>query len=121
MNLSRLQPAGRTAGHDRSSHCAMPLRHRQFLFGFERRAPDGSLLHVSNALDFPAVRWREQNLDTLMILPKFQFFNMCRQSLAEMGRGCNTGSAGGWNGRLSQGVPSHHPSAPSFALDPHVR
>jgi predicted nucleotidyltransferase component of viral defense system len=44
---------------------AMPAHHRQFLIGFERGAPDWSLLDVEGAADLPAVRWRQHNLDKL--------------------------------------------------------
>lgn len=43
----------------------MPAAHREFLIGFERGAPDWNLLPLAGVSDLPAVRWREQNLDTL--------------------------------------------------------
>jgi predicted nucleotidyltransferase component of viral defense system len=42
----------------------MPDRHKTFLLGFERGEPDWSLLHVPHASSLPAIRWRQQNLDT---------------------------------------------------------
>ncbi|MEI9983889.1 MAG: nucleotidyl transferase AbiEii/AbiGii toxin family protein [Aliidongia sp.] len=43
----------------------MPANHRTFLLSFERGTPDWSLLDIEHAPDLPAVRWRQQNLDTL--------------------------------------------------------
>jgi predicted nucleotidyltransferase component of viral defense system len=43
----------------------MPGEHRRFLVSFERGAPDWPLLGVDGIADLPAVRWRQQNLDTL--------------------------------------------------------
>jgi len=46
----------------------MPDDHRKFLISFERGEPDWTLLgleNVENIRDLPAVRWRQQNLDTL--------------------------------------------------------
>ena len=44
---------------------AMPDDHRAFLLSFEMGAPDWSLLGIDVAPELPAVRWRQQNLDTL--------------------------------------------------------
>jgi len=44
----------------------MPINHRTFLLSFERGTPDWSLLGIEHAPKLPAVRWRQQNLDTLM-------------------------------------------------------
>lgn len=44
---------------------AMPDNHRAFLLSFEMGTPDWSLLGVDLAPELPAVRWRQQNLDTL--------------------------------------------------------
>jgi predicted nucleotidyltransferase component of viral defense system len=43
----------------------MPEPHRRFLVQFERGEPDWSLLGLSEAANLPAVRWRQQNLDSL--------------------------------------------------------
>jgi hypothetical protein len=43
----------------------MPANHRSFLLSFERGTPDWSLLGIEHAPELPAVRWRQQNLDTL--------------------------------------------------------
>ncbi len=43
----------------------MPETHRRFLVSFERGEPDWPLLEVLGAATLPAVRWRQQNLDTL--------------------------------------------------------
>lgn len=43
----------------------MPDEHRAFLIGFELGAPQWSLLGIEIAPELPAVRWRQQNLDTL--------------------------------------------------------
>ena len=44
---------------------AMPDDHRAFLLSFEMGAPDWALLGIDVAPELPAVRWRQQNLDTL--------------------------------------------------------
>ena len=44
---------------------AMPTNHRSFLLSFERGTPDWPLLGIEHAPELPAVRWRQQNLDTL--------------------------------------------------------
>ena len=43
----------------------MPDAHRRFLVSFEKGQPDWELLGVPTAADLPAVKWRQQNLDTL--------------------------------------------------------
>ena len=43
----------------------MPEDHRRFLVSFERGEPDWLLLGLPNIEALPAVRWRQQNLDTL--------------------------------------------------------
>jgi hypothetical protein len=43
----------------------MPTNHRSSLLSFERGTPDWSLLGIEHAPKLPAVRWRQQNLDTL--------------------------------------------------------
>ncbi len=43
----------------------MPHAHRRFLISFERGRPDWSLLDVPGVAELPAVRWRQQNLDSL--------------------------------------------------------
>lgn len=43
----------------------MPKDHRSFLMSFESGAPDWKLLGVPEAATLPAVKWRQQNLDTL--------------------------------------------------------
>ncbi len=43
----------------------MPKAHRDFLVGFERGEPDWKLLGLPAAAELPAVKWRQQNLDTL--------------------------------------------------------
>ncbi len=43
----------------------MPKAHRDFLISFEGGAPVWSLLGVAGAEDFPAVKWRQINLDKL--------------------------------------------------------
>ena len=44
---------------------SMPEAHRRFLVSFERGEPEWDLLGLPGAKDLPAVRWRQQNLDTL--------------------------------------------------------
>jgi len=43
----------------------MPLPHRRFLMSFERGEADWSLLGIPGVEQLPAVRWRQQNLDSL--------------------------------------------------------
>lgn len=43
----------------------MPEAHRRFLVGFESGNPDWSLIAIKNVERLPAVKWRQQNLDTL--------------------------------------------------------
>ncbi|OPY98914.1 hypothetical protein A5906_30625 [Bradyrhizobium sacchari] len=43
----------------------MPQQHRRFLVQFERGEPDWALLELPEAANLPAVRWRQQNLDSL--------------------------------------------------------
>lgn len=43
----------------------MPDAHRRFLVSFEKGQPEWDLLGVPAAADLPAVKWRQQNLDTL--------------------------------------------------------
>ncbi len=43
----------------------MPDAHRRFLVSFEKGQPEWGLLGVPAAADLPAVKWRQQNLDTL--------------------------------------------------------
>src|SRR5690606_7198651 len=44
---------------------SMPDPHRQFLLAFERGEPDWPTIGLEAAADLPAVRWRQQNLDSL--------------------------------------------------------
>lgn len=44
---------------------SMPDAHRQFLLAFERGEPDWSTIGLEAAADLPAVRWRQQNLNSL--------------------------------------------------------
>lgn len=43
----------------------MPAAHRKFLISFERGAPDWALLGLPGAVELPAVKWRQLNLDKL--------------------------------------------------------
>lgn len=43
----------------------MPEPHREFLLSFERGEPKWELLDVPGAEKLPAIRWRQQNLDSL--------------------------------------------------------
>jgi predicted nucleotidyltransferase component of viral defense system len=43
----------------------MPGDHRRFLLSFEKGEPDWKLLKVEGAANLPAVKWRQQNLDSL--------------------------------------------------------
>jgi hypothetical protein len=43
----------------------MPSAHRRFLVSFEEGRPEWSLLDVSGAEELPAVRWQQENLDSL--------------------------------------------------------
>jgi len=43
----------------------MPDGHRKFLVSFERDQPDWRSLGLPAVADLPAVKWRQQNLDSL--------------------------------------------------------
>lgn len=43
----------------------MPEKHKEFLLGFKRGAPDWDLLGVPGAAQLPAVRWKQLNLNKL--------------------------------------------------------
>ena len=43
----------------------MPAAHKSFLLSFERGEPDWALLGVAAAANLPAIKWRQQNLDSL--------------------------------------------------------
>lgn len=43
----------------------MPETHRKFLVGFEAGAPDWALIDLTKVAELPAVKWRQQNLDSL--------------------------------------------------------
>jgi hypothetical protein len=43
----------------------MPDAHREFLLAFERGEPEWSALGLEGAAELPAVRWRQQNLDSI--------------------------------------------------------
>jgi hypothetical protein len=45
----------------------MPEAHRHFLISFEKGHPEWELLGLPAVADLPAVKWRQQNLDTLSI------------------------------------------------------
>lgn len=66
----------------------MPDAHRDFLIGFERGAPDWSLIGIDHARDLPAVRWRQQNLDSLSPERRAELVALLEQSL---GRDAATG------------------------------
>ena len=44
---------------------ALTERHRTFLVGFNRGAPDWNLLPFPDAKNLPAVRWKQINLDKM--------------------------------------------------------
>jgi Nucleotidyl transferase AbiEii toxin, Type IV TA system len=43
----------------------MPDKHRRFLISFEKGEPDWSLLDLKNVDKLPAVKWRQQNQDSI--------------------------------------------------------
>jgi hypothetical protein len=43
----------------------MPDTHRRFLLQFERGEPDWTLIGLPEAAELAAVKWRQQNLDSL--------------------------------------------------------
>ncbi len=45
----------------------MPEAHRRFLVSFERGEPDWPLLGLPAVPELPAVKWRQRNLDKLMV------------------------------------------------------
>ena len=61
----------------------MPDQHRRFLVSFERGEPDWSLLGLNDIAELPAVRWRQQNLDTLSHDARAALVARLEQVLAE--------------------------------------
>ena len=61
----------------------MPEPHRQFLLSFERGEPEWPLLNVPGAEKLPAIRWRQQNLDTLSKLARQQLVAQLEAVLRE--------------------------------------
>ena len=59
----------------------MPDDHRQFLISFERGEPDWSLLGIEHAHELPAIRWRQQNLDTLDEKKRSELIKSLEQAL----------------------------------------
>jgi len=59
----------------------MPDEHRRFLVSFERGEPDWQLLGLENAATLPAVRWRQQNLDTLSDRARANLVEKLKRSL----------------------------------------
>lgn len=43
----------------------MPRAHKDLLMSFEAGRPDWSLIDVPQAAEFPAIRWRQENLNKL--------------------------------------------------------
>ena len=43
----------------------MPIEHRQFLVSFEKGTPQWPRLGLPGIEEFPAILWRQRNLDTL--------------------------------------------------------
>jgi hypothetical protein len=43
----------------------MPDDHKKFLLSFERGEPDWKLIGLPSAADLPAIKWRQDNLNSL--------------------------------------------------------
>jgi predicted nucleotidyltransferase component of viral defense system len=64
----------------------MPDAHKRFLLSFERGAPEWDLLGLPAASDLPAVRWRQQNLDTLKATKRQALVDHLAEVLARRGQ-----------------------------------
>jgi predicted nucleotidyltransferase component of viral defense system len=61
---------------------SMPDTHRQFLLAFERGEPDWSTISLEAADDLPAVRWRQQNLNSLSTVKREMLVKQLEEVLA---------------------------------------
>ncbi|SFD71971.1 Nucleotidyl transferase AbiEii toxin, Type IV TA system [Bosea sp. CRIB-10] len=61
---------------------SMPNAHRQFLSAFERGEPDWSTIGSKAAADLPAVRWRQQNLNSLSAEKRGTLVKQLEEALA---------------------------------------
>ena len=61
---------------------SMPDSHRQFLLAFDLGEPDWSTIGLEAAADLPAVRWRQQNLDSLSAEKRGTLVNQLEEILA---------------------------------------
>jgi hypothetical protein len=43
----------------------MPDDHKKFLLSFERGEPDWKLIGLPSAAELPAIKWRQENLNSL--------------------------------------------------------
>lgn len=59
--------------------------HREFLISFKQGNPDWSLLGIDHAVDLPAVKWKQQNLDKLDPEQRFALVEKLRRVLEETG------------------------------------
>ena len=50
----------------REIRASITQRHKDFLLSFKAREPDWSLLHVDNAANLPAVKWKQRNLGKMV-------------------------------------------------------
>ncbi len=62
---------------------AMPGPHRNFLLSFERGTPDWKVLDIAGAKNLPAVRWRQQNLDSLSAKQRARLVSQMEQVFTE--------------------------------------
>jgi Nucleotidyl transferase AbiEii toxin, Type IV TA system len=61
----------------------MPKAHNAFLVSFESGEPDWALLGVPEAPNLPAVKWRQQNLDSLSPEKRAALVKRLREVLGE--------------------------------------
>ena len=71
----------------------MPETHRRFLLGFERGEPDWSALGIAGAENLPAVRWRQQNLDSISADQRAMLVSQLERLFAGDGTTTATGQA----------------------------
>lgn len=60
----------------------MPQRHKEFLIGFERGMPDWPLIGLPDAARLPAIKFRQQNLDTLPAVKRGDLVSALEKVLA---------------------------------------
>ncbi|MFT5113305.1 MAG: hypothetical protein ACI8P9_002634 [Parasphingorhabdus sp.] len=58
---------------------ALTTKQREFLLGFKRGSPSWQLLPYENIRNLPGVRWKQQNLDKMDELKRYQAIEKLQQ------------------------------------------